>query len=196
MLIVDRTVHGPYENYQTPEQRIPDHKIDNPWESCITLGNAWGYVPGDKFKSASEVISKLIEIVAKGGSLLLGVGPSPDGTLPQPIIDRLEEIGQWMKYNGAAIYNTRCADIYQDGKVFFTQTRDGNAMFALIPESDDAPLSTTVEWTGNIPAKNSRITLLQTGQKLKWSLVDGTVKVRLPKQLKPAPIALSFTVRK
>lgn len=196
ILIVDRTVHGPYENYQTPEQRIPDHKIDNPWESCMTLGNAWGYVPNDKFKSASEVISKLIEIVAKGGSLLLGVGPSADGTLQQPIIDRLNEIGAWMKLNGEAIYNTRSTGIYQDGKTFFTQSKDGKKMFALVLLSDKTPAPSTVEWTGNIPVKKSVITLLQTGQKLKWSLNDGKVNVVLPKNLKPSPIALSFTVRK
>jgi len=196
ILIVDRTVHGPYENYQTPEQRIPDHKIDNPWESCMTLGNAWGYVPNDKFKSASEVISKLIEIVAKGGSLLLGVGPSADGTLQQPIIDRLNEIGAWMKLNGEAIYNTRSTGIYQDGKTFFTQSKDGKKMFALVLLSDKTPAPSTVEWTGNIPVKKSVITLLQTGQKLKWSLNDGKVNVVLPENLKPSPIALSFTVRK
>ncbi|MCH5687513.1 alpha-L-fucosidase [Niabella sp. W65] len=118
LLVVDRTVHGPYENYQTPEQRIPDHKIDNPWESCMTLGGAWGYVPNESFKSAPKVIASLIEIVAKGGSLLLGVGPGADGTLQQPIIDRLTEIGKWMDANGEAIYNTRSTNIYQDGNVF------------------------------------------------------------------------------
>ncbi len=73
LLIVDRTVHGPYENYRTPEQSIPKTKSDTPWESCITLGGAWGYVPNDNFKSATKVIHTLIEVVAKGGSLLLGV---------------------------------------------------------------------------------------------------------------------------
>ena len=75
LLIVDRTVHGPYENYRTPEQSIPKTKSDTPWESCITLGGAWGYVPNDNFKSATKVIHTLIEVVAKGGSLLLGVQP-------------------------------------------------------------------------------------------------------------------------
>src|SRR5215218_10911878 len=75
LLVVDRTVHGPYENYQTPEQRIPAQQLDHPWESCMTLANNWGYVPGDVFKSPTKVIHTLIEVVAKGGSLLLGVGP-------------------------------------------------------------------------------------------------------------------------
>lgn len=86
LLMVDRTVHGPYENYQTPEQKIPDQKLDHPWESCLTLGGAWGYVPNDQYKNPAAVIHSLIEVVAKGGSLLLGVGPKPDGTLPPEVI--------------------------------------------------------------------------------------------------------------
>jgi alpha-L-fucosidase len=115
LLIVDRTVHGMYENYQTPEQTIPKEKLNHPWESCITLGNAWGYVPNDQFKSSAKVIHTLIEVVAKGGSLLLGVGPSADGTLSQLQIQRLSEIGKWLKYNGKAIYATRANDVYHDG---------------------------------------------------------------------------------
>ncbi|MCD8540091.1 MAG: alpha-L-fucosidase [Leadbetterella sp.] len=75
ILIVDRTVHGEFENYRTPEQGIPAEKSDDPWESCITLGGAWSYVQDDRFKSSEWAIHTLVEIVAKGGNLLLGVGP-------------------------------------------------------------------------------------------------------------------------
>lgn len=193
LLIVDRTVHGPYENYQTPEQRIPDQKIDNPWESCMTLGNAWGYVPNEQFKSASKVIASLIEIVAKGGSLLLGVGPSADGTLQQPIIDRLAEIGSWMDKNGEAIYNTRTAGIYKDGNTFFTRSKDGKKTYALVPVAEGAPVPPAVEWSSNIPAKGTAITLLQTGQQLEWTVANGKVRVMLPKSLKTVALAFAFT---
>lgn len=193
LLVVDRTVHGPYENYQTPEQRIPDHKIDNPWESCMTLGGAWGYVPNESFKSAPKVIASLIEIVAKGGSLLLGVGPSADGTLQQPIIDRLTEIGAWMDANGEAIYNTRSTDIYKDGTVFFTRSKNSKKMYALVPVADGALAPSVVEWSGNIPAKGSAVILLQTKQKLKWTIENNKVIVQLPKSVKTAAITLSFT---
>jgi len=183
ILVVDRTVHGPYENYQTPEQKIPDHKIDNPWESCMTLGNAWGYVPNEHFKSSAKVIASLIEIVAKGGSLLLGVGPSADGTLQQPIIDRLHDIGLWMQANGEAIYNTRSTKLYQSGNTYFTQSKNGEKMFALIPIKENEPEPSFVEWKGNVPAMGSTMTLLENKQKLKWSVKDGKVKVQLPKKL-------------
>jgi hypothetical protein len=105
ILIVDRTVHGEFENYRTPEQAIPKERSENPWESCITLGGAWGFVPNDKFKPAATVIHTLIEIVAKGGNLLLGVGPTAEGEFLPEQISRLNEIGVWMNKFGEAIYN-------------------------------------------------------------------------------------------
>jgi alpha-L-fucosidase len=182
LLIVDRTVHGPYENYQTPEQRIPDHKIDYPWESCITLGGAWGYVPNDQFKSSQNVIHTLVEIVAKGGSLLLGVGPKADGTLPQAAIDRLAEIGQWMNVNGEAIYNTRTTDHYQDGKTFFTQSKKATR-YAIVCLNEKEHLPATIEWTGNMPKKGSAMKLLQNGKSVKWKKDGEKVIVYIPADL-------------
>ncbi len=198
ILVVDRTVHGAYENYQTPEQQIPTKKMETPWESCITLGNNWGYVPNDQLKSASTVIRKLIEIVAKGGNLLLGVGPAADGTMPAKVMSRLSEIGDWMAKNGKAIYNTRCAEKYQDGNVFFTRSKDGKSTYALIPHPSQASehFPQVIKWTGNLPKKGTAITWLETGEKIKWQLSDGKVTLILPKailQSNVPALAFSFT---
>lgn len=194
VLIVDRTVHGPYENYQTPEQRVPDKKIDNPWESCITLGGAWGYVPNDVPKPASKVISQLIEVVAKGGSLLLGVGPTADGVLQPQMVDRLYEIGSWLKNNGEAIYNTRTLNIYKDGDVYFTKAKTGGKTYALLPLDDVNSFPSTVTWGENLPRKGSKIKLLQTGEHLKWTIRDKKVSIKLPASIvnKSLP-ALAFS---
>jgi len=182
LLMVDRTVHGPYENYQTPEQRVPDHKIDNPWESCLTLANNWGYVPNDQYKSPTRVIHSLVEVVAKGGSLLLGVGPKPDGTLADEAVTRLLTIGKWLDVNGDAIYNTRATTNYHDGSTYFTQGKKGTRYaIALLPEDKTAP--TTVAWTGNAPKKGSKMTLLQTGKTVKWTRSGNKVSVSLPTSL-------------
>jgi alpha-L-fucosidase len=182
LLIVDRTVHGPFENYQTPEQNIPKEKLDHPWESCITLGGAWGYVPNDKFKSATKVIHSLIEIVAKGGSLLLGVGPSADGTLSEIQVGRLREIGQWMKENGEAIYATRAVDEYRDGETFFTKAK-GDLSYALVRLPEDKPVPAFITWSGHGPKKGSKIKLLSTGESVKWKSDNNVVKLFLPKSL-------------
>src|SRR5690606_9253144 len=167
ILIVDRTVHGLYENYQTPERRIPEEKLDHPWESCIPLGNNWGYVPNDPLKPSTEVIHQLIEIVAKGGSLLLGVGPKPDGTIDKAVLQKLEEIGNWMNKNGSALYNTRTMKHYQDGATFFTQNKDGSVN-ALVRLSGDQPIPKEIKWTGNIPAKGTKMKLLLNDTEVKW----------------------------
>lgn len=196
LLIVDRTVHGPYENYQTPEQRIPATQLDHPWESCMTLGGAWGYVPNDKLKSANKVIHSLIEVVAKGGSLLLGVGPKPDGTLTDESVQRLEEIGVWMKKNGEAIYNTRTISNYNDSATYFTRNKNNGTYYALVCLPEESITPTTVEWKGNAPKKGSKMKLLQNGDTVKWLQQGNTTRVFLPASLKkeklPA-IALSFT---
>jgi alpha-L-fucosidase len=194
LLIVDRTVHGPYENYLTPEQNVPKTKLDFPWESCITLGGAWSYVPNDQFKSANRVIRLLSEIVAKGGSLLLGVGPNPDGTLSELQISRLKEIGDWLNVNGAAIYGTRTTEIYTDNENFFTKGKNGE-MYVIVPLKEDEPIPSAITWSKNVPAKGTTVILLMNGKKVKWERTADGVKVNLPadvKKLKSYP-ALAFS---
>ncbi len=198
LLIVDRTVHGPYENYQTPEQKIPEKQLDYPWESCMTLGNAWGYVPDDRYKSATKVIHSLIEIVAKGGSLLLGVGPGADGIIPEQAVSRLQEIGKWTAVNAAAIYKTRSTPNYNDGNTWFTQSKDGKIKYALVCLEEGCTLPPIVEWQGNVPAKGSRMILLESRKTVKWTSVGDKVNVYLPitltKRSKSVPaLAFSFT---
>ncbi|MEP7111295.1 MAG: alpha-L-fucosidase [Ferruginibacter sp.] len=198
LLVVDRTVHGPYENYQTPEQHIPGTRLDHPWESCMTLANNWGFVPNDQFKSSSKIIHSLIEIVAKGGSLLLGIGPKPDGTLPAEAVQRLEEIGTWMNKNGAAIYNTRSTKNYNDGNTWFTQNNKTGIRYALVCLKEGEVLPTTITWNLNAPKKGSKIKLLQTGETVKWSAQGDGVNINIPKSLikmdkVPPALAFSFT---
>jgi alpha-L-fucosidase len=197
LLIVDRTVHGPYENYQTPEQRVPDQQLPHPWESCITLGTSWGYVQHEKLKPANKVIHQLVEVVAKGGSLLLGVGPTPEGTLPEPVVQRLSEIGNWLKVNGAAIYNTRPTTHYKDNNIYFTQSKDSSTLYAMVLIADGVP--GTIEWSGHIPGKGSRIKLLATGSSVKFVTKGNKVIVTLPsalqKRLASEP-ALAFSIKK
>jgi alpha-L-fucosidase len=198
LLIVDRTVHGIYENYQTPERSIPANQLKHPWESCITLGNNWGYVPNETLKSPAKIVHNLIEIVAKGGSLLLGVGPRPDGTIDTDVVDRLQAIGDWLSLNGNAIYNTRITGHYQDGEVFFTSGKNGET-YALARFAEEEPLPATVSWKGQFPAKGSAMILLATGEKVKWKMDGGQVLVTVPKSFRnehanyPA-LAFSFQV--
>ncbi len=106
LIVVDRSVPGEFENYRTPEQTVPAHPVDDPWESCITMGNSWSYVPHDHYKSTTQIVQLLIRIVSRGGNLLLNIGPSPDGDWDDTAYARLKEIGAWMAINSEAIYST------------------------------------------------------------------------------------------
>lgn len=180
ILIVDRTVHGEYENYRTPEQRIPVEKLNYPWESCMTLANNWGYVPNDQYKSSSKIIHTLIEVVAKGGNLLLGIGPKPDGTLTNEALQRMKEIGAWLKTNGEAIYETKPVENYSDGSVYFTQNKKQGLYYALALLDENKPLPAFIEWKNNTPAKGTKMVLLQTNETVKWTNDNGVTRVYLP----------------
>jgi alpha-L-fucosidase len=181
ILIVDRTVHGEFENYRTPEQAIPKERSDNPWESCITLGGAWGFVPNDKFKPAATVIHTLIEIVAKGGNLLLGVGPTAEGEFLPEQISRLNEIGVWMNKFGEAIYNTRSLEVFQSGDVYFTKSKD-NYAFAIQKITSDKLLKETITWKGNSPKKGSKVNIVGESETLKWETKGDLTTVWISKK--------------
>ncbi|MDT0675885.1 alpha-L-fucosidase [Autumnicola musiva] len=194
LIIADRTVQGPYENYQTPERRIPDSKLDNPWESCLPFANNWGYVPNDEFKSVRSVIHSLVETVAKGGNMLLGVGPTPDGIIPLEVVKKLEEIGAWLDVNGEAIYGTRAMDHYQEENAYFT--KKDNQVFAIVLQKEGENLK-SAKWTNNVPTGN-KLKLVGFDKSLKFKNENGEISVvipnNLPQHLKNSP-ALVFSFK-
>ena len=108
-LITNNRLGGGYNgDTETPEQFVPATGFPGRnWETCMTMNDTWGYKSKDnKWKSTKEIIQTLIDIVSKGGNYLLNVGPTSEGLVPQPSIERLAEVGKWMKSNGEAIYGT------------------------------------------------------------------------------------------
>jgi alpha-L-fucosidase len=93
---------------ETPEQRIPATGYPGrDWETCMTMNNTWGYKSyDDNWKSTATLIHNLVDIASKGGNYLLNVGPTSEGLIPEPSVERLRAIGAWMKVNGEAIYDT------------------------------------------------------------------------------------------
>ena len=171
LLIVDRSVHGKYENYQTPEQQVPDTLLPYPWETCMSMGNSWSYVETDTYKSTNRIIHLLVDIVAKGGNYLLNVGPSPEGTLPPTAVERMHEIGQWMKANGNAIYGTRPIYPYVDGKIRFTQKGDKVYAIYLLDENETLPEQITFDKFFSL--KTGKIKVLGSNKKATLSQKDG-----------------------
>ena len=91
----------------TPEQFVPITGYQGDWETCMTMNDHWGYNAADQnWKSAADLIHKLADICAKGGNFLLNVGPTAEGEFPAPCVERLREMGRWLRANGEAIYGT------------------------------------------------------------------------------------------
>jgi alpha-L-fucosidase len=105
---------GNRADFGTPEQFVPATGLKSPdgkpvlWESCVTINqDSWGYNKYETvFKTERDLIRMLIEVVSKGGNLLLNVGPRPDGTIQEEFVTRLRTIGRWLRVNGESIYET------------------------------------------------------------------------------------------
>lgn len=108
ILVVDREVHGPFEDYRTPEQNLAPKILDYPWEACITLTRTWCSLrPDEPAKPITEIIQTLLQIVSRGGNYLIGIGPDATGAMPPQVEQRLGELGQWLEANGRGIYGSR-----------------------------------------------------------------------------------------
>ena len=178
LLVVDRTV-GRYEDYRTPEQEVPAKPLPYVWESCLTMGEQWSYKPDDKYKSPRQLIHLLADIAAKGGNLLLNIGPRPDGTLPPEAVKRLEEIGRWMAVNGGAIHGTRPWPPYKQGQVAFTHKGDHVYAIYLAGEGETSP-PRQLRLRGLTPRKDSAIRLLGHGEACRWRTDAEGLQIDLP----------------
>jgi alpha-L-fucosidase len=105
--IVNQRIGNRLGDYRVQEQNIPDSALNDPWETCMTLNRHWGYYLGDEdWKPAELVVHNLIDVASKNGNFLLNVGPTGEGVIPAPSVERLREVGAWLKVNGEAIYGT------------------------------------------------------------------------------------------
>ena len=114
----------------TPEQEIPGKAADHAWESCMTTSWQWSYQPNPDVRTAKEVIRNLIQIRARGGNMLLNVGPRPDGRFAIPDEDLLRELGLWMMLYGEAVRGVRPWTVTNEGNVWLTCRRSEGTVYA------------------------------------------------------------------
>lgn len=170
-------------DYKTPEQRIPNlSELDGKdWETCMTMNETWGFKSyANNWKSTQTLIRNLIDIASKGGNFLLNVGPKADGSFPQESIDILKNMGEWMKKNGEAIYDTKASPfgLFTWGRC--TQKDNGaktNLYFSVFDWPKDGKLLIPGLTNDVISAK-----LLANGSALKTEKMEEGLVIKVPGQ--------------
>ena len=187
LIVVDRDVPGPYQNYLTPEARVPPQPLPYPWEVPMPMARSWSFVPNDVYKTPRVLIQMLVDVVAKGGNLLLNIGPGPDGTWHDAAYDRLAALGAWMKVNSEAIYATRPVAPYADGQVRFTRAKNGTVYAIYLPRADEDVTTLPRELTipTPAPAAGMVVTLLGTGRTIPWDRSTAGIVAHIPAGLAP-----------
>jgi alpha-L-fucosidase len=175
LIVVDRTVAGPNENYITPEGEIPNHYLPYPWETCMTMGTSWPWRPNDNFKSVGTLVKNLCHIVARGGNYLIGIGPDASGEFDPIVYERLKGLGSWLKTNGEAIYNTRPVHPYEQTDCVFTRKKNGTVYAIILAKDDQAGLPSAMTIPAELLKGSKNLRLLGFGDlKLDSS---GTVQI-------------------
>ncbi len=195
LIVVDRAVPGPFQNYLTPEARVPEAAIPHPWEVCMPMATSWSFVPGDPYKSPRELVRMLADVVAKGGNLLLNIGPGPDGRWHPEAYERLEALGAWMRVNGPAIYGTRAVAPYAEGKMRLTRGKDGAVYAIYLADEGETEFPSAISLSGLQPAPGATVTLLGTEVTLPWEGAGAGFVARVPPGTRgPAPYAWVFRI--
>lgn len=185
IMMVQRHSNTIYENYRTPEQRIPAEALDYPWESCMTMATQWSYKPNDRYRQADDIILKLVQIVSRGGNFLLNVGPGPDGELDPVAYERLKEIGDWMQVNSDGIYGTRAIAPFKEEKIAFTSKED--YVYAFYLNEKDEKLPEKIVINSFVPVSSKGVSLMGHDRPLKWRKTQDGIEVCIPESVRNMP---------
>jgi alpha-L-fucosidase len=198
-VVNDRFVTLPpytHHDYVTPEFNVPAEPLPEKFETVRGMDRGFGYNRNSTeadYTTARGLITQLIDVVSKNGNLLLNVGPMADGTIPEPQVERLQAIGDWLGGHGEAIFAThpwtRAEGTTSEGpSVRFTAGEDGETVYAIVLE--DVPDRTiTIEDVGT---RIRRVRLLGTGTRFKWRLVGDDLVITLRQPLLAGPHAFAL----
>lgn len=187
LIVVDRAVHGKNQNYLTPENRVPEKALPYPWESCIISGGGWAYTHDAVYMSGHQGIQMLVDIVAKGGNLLLNIAPTPDGEWQKGAYRLLKDYENWMKINSEGIYDSSPLAPYKENNICMTQQENGNAYFFYMAQENETTMPATISVNSHQPADGATVMLLGYDEPLQWTKEGEGFRVKIPKKLRDNP---------
>jgi alpha-L-fucosidase len=171
-------------DFGTPEQLVPPEGLPGvDWETCMTMNDTWGFKSyDDDWKDTRTLLRTLIDVASKGGNFLLNVGPTAMGSFPTPIVNRLGEMGQWMRVNGEAIYGSTVSPFGQPPWGRYT-AKSGKVYAHVFDWPKDGRLALT-----GVRDAPTRAYLLSDRKPLDIERTDTSVVVHLP-SVPPSTIA-------
>jgi alpha-L-fucosidase len=156
----------------------------------------FAYEPDERYiRGGDWIVSKLIDIVSKGGNFQVGVGPDLSGNWHPKALESLEYAGNWLAVNGEAVFKTRTCKITREGNVFYTRNKENTVTYAIVEGWPGETL-----FVGHInPNKKSKVYLLGYDQPLSWLRSKNGIIIKLPKELqteaqRPCKQAFSFKI--
>ena len=162
----------------------------------MIAGGGWAWVPNAQYMSSRKAIQMLVDIVAKGGNLLLNIGPGPDGTWDPGAYELLAQIGKWMKVNGEAIYGTRALAPHKAGKVAFTKATNGTEYAIYLPGENERQIPAKISLSRLSVPTGTRVTLLGSSTALEYQASDSECVVSIPNEQASNPYCESAWVLK
>jgi len=187
IIIVDRAVHSKNQNYLTPENRVPEKALPYPWESNIISGGGWAHTFDNICISGYEGVQMLVDIVSKGGNLLLNIAPTPEGEWKDLSYNLLKEYGKWMHVNSEAIYKTKVLAPYKEDNICMTQLDNGNSFFFYMTKEGETKMPSKIVVKSHCPVKDAKVTMLGYDKELKWKKVGKGFEVSIPSKLRKNP---------
>lgn len=164
---------------------VPSLDEFRPWEMCIPMNETWTYNPNDKqFKSSAELIRILVEVASRGGNFLLNVGPKADGTIQVEVEERLRDSGQWLRRNGASIYETIYGPI--QGHPALRSTARGHQLFLHVFDWPADGRLVVARMPGVIKSAN----ILSTGSAVRLTHDGGATVFHLPAKAPESPLTV------